>query len=677
MQERDIEIMSLNVNGLGNPAKRAKVIAKLRKEKKHIYFLQETHLSNEEHEKLKKFGFKNIFYSSCPNHHKRGVIILIPKGVNFECHKEVKDKEGRYVIVKGTINNNMVTLINVYAPPESNKQYFKILFDIVAEEMEGVSICGGDLNIVLNHDLDTTSHKKNKKHITKFMNHICTEMGLIDVWRELHPLEKDYSHYSATHSVYSRIDYFLLQEENRHRIQNCCIGVADVSDHNAIYVKISLGEEKRNTLWRLNLGILNNKSVVDQIRIEIKRYLEENNNGEVDPSILWDALKAVIRGKLIAITSTLKKERIAHYEKLISELKQLELKHKHNANNEVVAQMGELRKEINSLLQSEVEKKARFVKQTYYESGPRALKLLARRMRKQQTDNLISKVRDPKTNQIKCEPTDIRNIFKKYYEELYKQTSGMNRTKTQEFLNTLDMPSIGEVQNKSLTAEITTEELQQVMGKLKSGKSPGSDGFPSEWYRTYYKELMPLLRDTFNWVIKEGKTPPSWKEAIISVIPKGKKDREHCQNYRPISLLNTDYKMFSSILASRIQLFLSDLIDEDQTGFVKGRQTFDNIRRTLHVIDRAHRNKLPVGLISLDAEKAFDRVNWEFLYLALEKFGFNDKSVQCIKSLYQNPTARVRVNGSLSERFLLERGTRQGCCLSPSLFAIYIEPLVN
>lgn len=167
MQERDIGIMSLNVNGLGNPAKRAKVIAKLKKEKKNIYFLQETHLSNEEHEKLKKFGFKNIFYSSCPNHRKRGVIILIPKGVNFECHKEVKDKEGRYVIVKGTINNNMVTLINVYAPPESNKQYFKKLFDIVAEEMEGVSICGGDLNIVLNHDLDTTSHKKNQKTFNK------------------------------------------------------------------------------------------------------------------------------------------------------------------------------------------------------------------------------------------------------------------------------------------------------------------------------------------------------------------------------------------------------------------------------------------------------------------------------------------------------------------------------
>lgn len=80
------------------------------------------------------------------------------------------------------------------------------------------------------------------------MNHICTEMGLIDVWRELHPLEKDYSHYSATHSVYSRIDYFLLQEENRHRIQNCRIGVADVSDHNAICEDFTGWGEKKHAV---------------------------------------------------------------------------------------------------------------------------------------------------------------------------------------------------------------------------------------------------------------------------------------------------------------------------------------------------------------------------------------------------------------------------------------------
>lgn len=103
------------------------------------------------------------------------------------------------------------------------------------------------------------------------------------------------------------IFFFFMQKENRDLIQDCWIGVADVSDHSAIYLKIHLNCRRKDTLWRLNVGILNNKSVVEQIRADIRTYLEENNNGETDSAILWDALKAVIRGKLIAITSNLKR----------------------------------------------------------------------------------------------------------------------------------------------------------------------------------------------------------------------------------------------------------------------------------------------------------------------------------------------------------------------------------
>ncbi len=135
-------------------------------------------------------------------------MILIPNSTLFVCEKEILDEEGRYVLVKGKLENEPVTLVNVYAPPESSKHFFKSLFNIIATEMEGILICGGDFNIVMNHSLDTTSLKGNKKQISKFVKLSLEEMGMIDIWRSLNPLGKDFTHYSATHNVHSRIDYF-------------------------------------------------------------------------------------------------------------------------------------------------------------------------------------------------------------------------------------------------------------------------------------------------------------------------------------------------------------------------------------------------------------------------------------------------------------------------------------
>lgn len=232
---------------MNNPVKKSKVLAKLKKEKAQVLFLQETHLPQQEHEKLKRFGFRNGLYSSYKTSQKRGVAILIANAVQFECHKEVKDKEGRYVLVKGKLENKVVTLINVYAPPESTKCFFKNLFDIIALETEGILICGGDFNVVMNHNFDTTSFKKNKTHLTKFITTSVQEMGPIDVWRELQPLARDYTHYSVPHSIYSRIDYFLMSIGESHRVTGCKIGVADVSDHNTISLTIHLNSRKINS----------------------------------------------------------------------------------------------------------------------------------------------------------------------------------------------------------------------------------------------------------------------------------------------------------------------------------------------------------------------------------------------------------------------------------------------
>lgn len=103
MHHNQLKVVSLNVNGLNNPMTRGKVTAKLKEEKPQISYLQETHLSDQEHDKFKKWGFKNTFYSSYKGGKNGGVIILLPNVTKFETLKELKDKEGRFIVLKGKI----------------------------------------------------------------------------------------------------------------------------------------------------------------------------------------------------------------------------------------------------------------------------------------------------------------------------------------------------------------------------------------------------------------------------------------------------------------------------------------------------------------------------------------------------------------------------------------------
>ena len=268
-------------------------------------------------------------------------------------------------------------------------------------------------------------------------------MGMMDIWRNLNPLERDFTHYSATHNVHSRIYYFFINKVDGYRVTECIIGGADVSDHNTLFLKLHLNARKRQTIWRLNVGMLNNKSLVEELKKEIGQYMEDNSNGEVDPHIVWDALKAVVRGKVIAKTSKIKKLKAEAYQNHSLILRELEQQYQKTNNPNICKKIRDTKTKINDILMDEYGKNNIFMKQNYYEIGPRATKLLAKRIQKQQAVNTIHTIKDPCTNETIDEPENIERVFRGFYEKLYTQPAAVNEEEIRTFLNELDLPSIG------------------------------------------------------------------------------------------------------------------------------------------------------------------------------------------------------------------------------------------
>lgn len=167
------------------------------------------------------------------------------------------------------------------------------------------------------------------------------------------------------------------------------------------------------------------------------------------------------------------------------------------------------------------------------------------------------------------------------------------------------------------------------------------------------------------------------KTALISLLLKKSKDQQECSSYCLLSILNCDLKLYAKVLSRTLDSCITSLIHPDQTGFVKGCLASDNIQcRLLHIIE-ASSNGHPWAVLSLDAEKAFDRVEWTYLWAVLRRFGFGLSFIKMVSILYASPIAPIQTGHPGSIDFVLTRGTRQGCSLSPGLFALPLEPLAQ
>ena len=224
---------------------------------------------------------------------------------------------------------------------------------------------------------------------------------------------------------------------------------------------------------------------------------------------------------------------------------------------------------------------------------------------------------------------------------------------------------------------VTECEVRDALKQVGLNKSPGLDGLPYEVYLRMSHMFVPILTDMFNHWFAQGAIPGSVTKGVITLLKKGGRHVwEGLDDYRPITLLNTELKILARVLANRLQLVISDLIGPEQTFAVKGRSIQDNLHLICEVLEGI-KDDTEAVLISLYQSKAFDRIDHRFLATVLETAGFKPEFRRWISMMYHNPQAVVQVNGRRSGVIAIERSVRQGCPLSPLLYVLALEPLLR
>ncbi|CAM2096326.1 unnamed protein product [Caretta caretta] len=210
---------------------------------------------------------------------------------------------------------------------------------------------------------------------------------------------------------------------------------------------------------------------------------------------------------------------------------------------------------------------------------------------------------------------------------------------------------------------------------MPTNKSPGMDGLTVEFYRAFWDILGPDLVTVWAESLQSGVLPLSCRRAVLALLPK-KGDLRKLRNWLPISLLSTDYKIIAKAISLHLGSVMADVIHPDQTYTVPGHSIFDNLFLVQDLLELGRRDGLSFALLSLDQEKAFDRVDHGYLVSTLQAFGFGPQFVSFLRVLYASAECLVRLNWTLTEPVSFGRGVRQGCPLSGQLYTLAIEPFL-
>ena len=599
----------------------------------------------------------------------RGVAMFMTNDIYSRMSKIVVDSEGRYIITDLKEEEQIITIVVLYAPNEDKPSFFGQISELVRERSEN-KIVIGDFNLTLDVDIDRKNTYHNNNKARDIVLDIMDEYLLKDIWRERNPGAREYSWFARTVQAgerkASRIDLALISGGLDQKVEMVQYLSSLMTDHRAIYMVVQLNQNERGLgYWKLNTSLLQKKDFIEKMNMELDNTIAASC--EKSPIERWENIKTRIKkcasnysrekskenGLIIANLS----EKVNLYESLLPLNKtddEIYERTKHELEDK------QLERTAGIMFRS---------KAKWYEEGEKSTKYFYALEKAKYNNKTCFKILNENQEEI-TKQNEILKYQQEFYKQLYQEDKDVSFT-----LNNNVNIFVPEAQQEQQNKQITLNELEAAIKTMNNNKTPGEDGIPIDFYKVFWRKLKEPFIQMVLHVYETNKLHNTARNGILNLIPKPGKDARIIKNLRPITLLNTDYKIIEKAIANKMIPALEDIIHTDQRGFMKERRISVNIRKMLDIIHETKVNDLEAVVMSLDFVKCFDKCSFSILHGSLEFFKFGKIVRDWTKILYDNFSVKIQNNGYFSDKIWINKGVHQGGCCSSIYFLVIAEIL--
>lgn len=699
-----LRVGSHNARGLCDPRKAAALARAWMALGLHVVAVQETKWSprsrSDAVQQLEQEGWR-VFSSE--NHIAPtggGVAVLIQAALLAEGSGPLTAEEvqavggtlaGRLLHLRLKWAGHQLHVASVYLPADDTAAQATAAQDVLgplatAQHAAGwQGIWGGDYNFCPNPALDrqrpaSARAAADRRASAAWAQHLDPQ--LMDVFRARHPAQRKFTHFhragaSRLDRVYvsHTLDAHVLRAEaaNPHAAgKTTAIAPAFAqSDHRPVFVDIVRRDPLASDTprRRVRLTFRSSQQHWDSFQMQLQALVTAAPTDQRQLLRWWPTFKQ----RVAAAAATASREARAAHANQEVDANAASLQQLYDAAEDgsatAAAQVAEAAQRLAAASEADMAAKEVREQRTWIHTRERPHPNLTRLLRRPKSATHISAL-STKAGRVIRSPAALAETTIQHWAAISgsPSTDPSQRNYVLRSLHRTHAPKLDYERRDALShVEVSVTEVKAALRRMMSGKSPGLDGIPLELYRLCQDILTPLLARLFTAIWATMAVPPHFLKGLITVLYKSGPTTDP-SNYRPITLLGTDYRVFAKVLANRLEQVLPQVIDPQQTAFLRGRSIGDNIMMLQLLPEVLAADGRSAVIAFCDFVKAYDTIDRSFLLASMRRLGVDGRFLSIVRLLLSNTLSCARVNGCLSSFHRFHSGVRQGCPLAPLLY---------